>query len=126
MIFERTKAGEVMALARLLNVTEVRLMVRASEYQPCINGLDDMTDNTYEMLINDLTRYARLKEEGEVESFDHMLALEDGYDEDDDFDLERQMDKWEVQYANECKREEAARAMKYRDYCERKYGYDYS
>lgn len=126
MIFERTKAGEVMALARLLNVPEVRLMVRAGEYQPCIKGLDDMTDNTYEMLINDLTRYARLKEEGEVESFDHMLALEDGWDEDDDFDLERQMDRWEVQYLNECKSDAAARARNYQDRCERKYGFDYS
>lgn len=126
MIFERTKAGEVMALARLLNVKEVRLLVRAGEYQPCIKGLDDMTDNTYEMLINDLTRYARLKEEGEVESFDHMLALEDGYDEDDDYDLERQMDRWEVQYLEEQRAEEEAFGKRYQDYCERKYGWDCS
>lgn len=115
-----------MALARLLNVKEVRLLVRAGEYQPCIKGLDDMTDNTYEMLINDLTRYARLKEEGEVESFDHMLALEDGYDEDDDFDLERQMDRWEVQYLEEQRAEEEAFGKRYQDYCERKYGLDCS
>lgn len=122
-----------MALARLLNVKEVRLLVRAGEYQPYIKGLDDMTDNTYEMLINDLTRYARLKEEGEVESFDHMLALEDGYDEDDDFDLERQMDRWEVQYLDgkvqyleEQRAEEEAFGKRYQDYCERKYGWDCS
>lgn len=115
-----------MALARLLNVKEVRLLVRAGEYQPCIKGLDDMTDNTYEMLINDLTRYARLKEEGEVESFDHMLALEDGYDEDDDYDLERQMDRWEVQYLEEQRAEEEAFGKRYQDYCERKYGWDCS
>lgn len=115
-----------MALARLLNVSEVRLLVVAADYQPCIRGIEEINEQTYEVLINDLTRYARRKADGEVESFDHMLALEDGYDEEDDFDLERQMDKWEVQYANECKREEAARARNYRDYCERKYGYDYS
>lgn len=124
MEFERTKSGEVVALARLLGVKEVRLLVNAAEYQPNIKCIEDINDRTYEILVANLTRYAELKADGTVESYDQMLG-EEGLD-DDEFDLEKQMDKWEVQYLEECRRDAEARAERYRDYCERKYGWDCS
>lgn len=94
MNFERTKHGEVMALARLLNVLEVRLLADAAQYQPCIKSIEEINDHTYEMLINDLVRFARMKADGEVEDFDEMLyCREDGEDE---FDLERELDRCET------------------------------
>ena len=96
MIFERTKYGEVMALARLLNVLEVRLLADAAQYQPCIKSLEEINDHTYEMLINDLVRFARMKADGEVEDFDEMLY--GGEEGEDEFDLERELDRCETYY----------------------------
>jgi len=96
MIFERTKHGEIMALARLLNVYEVRLLADAAQYQPGIKSIEEINDSTYKMLLDDLIRFARMKADGEVEDFDEMLY---GREEDEDeFDLEKELDKCETYY----------------------------
>lgn len=50
-IFERTHDGEVLALARLLNVTEGEVLERARDIQPDLKELKEISDNTYAYLM---------------------------------------------------------------------------
>ena len=125
MIFERTKPGEIMALARLLNVREEDLMKEARVWQPKIKSLEQIDDTTYGKLLDALMLFVKLKAEGQAEVFTDIYE-EDSEDDEDEYDLEKQMDKWEVQYLDGERRDADIRAHKYQDYCERKYGWDFS
>ena len=64
MIFERTKYGEVMALARLLNIEEEILLHCAKRSQPDITDLSQIDDSNYNSLMEMLLLFAN----AEVES----------------------------------------------------------
>ena len=64
MIFERTMHGEVVALARLLNVPEAHILDIARENQPHLRQLEDMDGDTYGLLMAFLIDVANHKEVG--------------------------------------------------------------
>lgn len=98
MIFERTHYGEVMALARLLNVSEEDLMIEARLWQPRIENLEQINDKTYEKLLEALTLFAKLKAQGEAEVFADIYVPEEEEEEEDTLDLEAELDKCESWY----------------------------
>lgn len=102
MIFERTKYGEVMALARLLNVSADDLMHEAKVWQRGIESLKQINDKTYEKLLEALTLFVKLKAEGEAEVFTDIYVPEEEDEEEeedeDGFDLERELDRCETYY----------------------------
>lgn len=55
MIFERTHAGEVRALARLLLVDEQDVLVQARKTQAGLKDIDEIDAHTYETVMNWLT-----------------------------------------------------------------------
>lgn len=114
---------EVMELARELNVSEAELLTDARRFELNVGSLEQLDDFLCGCLLNSLKYFAYFKAD------DPDAVLGDIYeqDEDDDeYDLEKQMDKWEVQYLAEQRLEAAVRNEHYRDYCESRYGYDYS
>ena len=114
---------EVMELARELNVSDAELLTDARRFKLNVGSLEQLDDFLCGCLLNSLKYFAYFK----AEVPDAVLGDIYEQDEDDDeYDLEKQMDKWEVQYLDECRRDAEARAERYRDYCERRYGYDYS
>ena len=99
MIFERTKAGEIRALARLLNVTEEELLNDKilRWYQPDIKSLDELSDDGYGHLIWALTYHARLKAHGDSERIGDIYedkAEDEDEDDDEEEDEETFRERW--------------------------------
>lgn len=115
---------EVMALARELNVSNAELLTDARRFKLNVESLEQLDDFLCRCLVNSLKYFAYLKAEDPDAVFGDIYEKDE--EDDDEFDLEKQMDKWEVQYLEECRRDAEARAERYRDYCERKYGWDCS
>ena len=104
MDFERTKHGEVMALARLLNVSENDVIDKAREIQIDLTDLKQMCNCTYEYVMDALKAYADARAEnedavfGETEDDDDLPSLEDELDKCETWYEERILRSW---YANE-------------------------
>ena len=89
MIFERTKSGEVMALARLLNVTEEELLDDIEWHQRGLKSIDGIDDVSYEHLMFALCYYAKLKADGQAKTFFDI------YDDEPDSEDEEEEEPWE-------------------------------
>lgn len=114
---------DVTELARAMNVSDEELVRDARRIKYGVESLNQLDDFLCDCVITSMRCLEYVREEDPNATLDDIYEDEE---DEDDFDLERQMDKWEVQYLDERRREEAARARNYQDYCERKYGYDYS
>lgn len=113
MDFIKTKHGEVMALARLLNVTETELVEDAKSWQHGIERIDQIDDMTYRHLMHALDSFALLKSKGQAEKFSDIYEDDD---EDACCDGEDEEKFWD----------DFMYSRKYRDYCETQYGWDCS
>lgn len=115
---------EVMALARELVVSDAELLTDARRFALNVESIEQLDDFLCRCLMNSLKYFAYLKENDPDAVFGDIYEKDE--EDDDEYDLEKQMDKWEVQYLAEQRLEAAVRNEHYRDYCESRYGFDYS
>lgn len=109
MIFERTKGGEILALARLLNISTEMMMSYARSYQPEITDLEQVTDATYGKLMDLLLFLAQADAE-----------RCEGGDEDEAEDMDEEKEDEERWYWAERQAEEQDDAYRvYSGYYER-------
>lgn len=97
MIFERTKSGEVMALARLLNVTEEQLLDCIKFRQIGIKSIDEIDDRSYLYLMFSLLYYADLKADGQAKTFFDIYDEEDEEEEDEPWEKEERDREWLIE-----------------------------
>ena len=122
-----TQAGEIRALARLMMVDEKELVDKAQLVQPWLASLDDMGFQTYHFLMGILLAKQSNAEPLPFEPDDEEEETEDDEEWDKDEEPERGTSEWyDWQYRKEQEVKGWAEAMRYRDYCEDKYGWDCS
>lgn len=103
MEFKRTQKGEVMALARLMNITEREMLSVAENAQPSIDDLSEMTYETYLFLLKYL-EYKMIDREWIEEDLIHEALLDSGaYKQLEDCETESDRRLAELNYAADVK-----------------------
>lgn len=108
MEFKRTREGEVMALARLMNITEREILSVAENAQPSIYDLFEMTYDTYVFLLKYL-EYKMLDREWIEEDLIREALTDSGaYKQLEDYETESDRRLAELNYAADVKYHEDA------------------
>lgn len=106
---DRPYAERIKGFARVIGVEEDRLLNKANLVQEGIQDLDDMEENTYYYL------------------YGMLMAIFSWNAPDEDIEPKDGTGEWyEWKHRKEEEEKEYAEAMRYRDYCEAKYGWDCS
>ena len=108
MDFKRTEKGEVMALARLMNITEREILSVAENAQPSICDLSEMTYDTYVFLLKYLEYKMIDREWIEEDLIREALTDSGAYKQLEDYETESDRRLAELNYAADVKYHEDA------------------